>query len=442
MPNRPSRAASSGRKGASIEIGGFGLGDIASPELNKYFGKDQEEANIEAGRNVDTQQLYSKPTFWQKLFNPQAATEAARMNAEFAVNQLLSKQDFANRKALTEIEMANRLQAQAKADEAAMDRMVAERGFIGAEGDKTRQAQIEGQLRAQRQAEFLASEAANRERGFKLEDDVRQNAPVGQAIWHSNYRGELPYDINPQTEQDFVKIARMAPIIFGKQGVEAGMLEQPVAESARAAIIAKNRLAASVDSDEKAKDYELGKRAKDAFLTLDPGRGYVNPGATGPMYMGALTKQTPIFNKFGEQSIFSGKFSEEQTPPSATESPDVIYERNRANKARLAAAMATAPSSEPPAKIEPVNPFRAELESRITGEEQARIQEQLGEYRALIRRLHERIKAGGRPVSDWNPTMLTDTPEEQKKFLKEAADLEDKRQQLLEKSLRRPVSKQ
>lgn len=341
MPNRPSRAASSGRKGASIGIGGFGLGDVGSPEQNKYFGKDQEEANIEAGRNVDTQQLYSKPSFWQKLFNPQAATEAERLNADFLASQLISKQNFANQRQMEEARMANTLRAQTMGDEAAMARMVAERGFIGTEGDKARQAQIEGQLRAQRQAEFLAAEQANRDRGFKLEDDLRQNAPVGQAIWHSNYRGELPYDINPETEQDFAKIAKMAPVIFGKQGLESGMLEQPVAESARAANIARNAALAK---------HAEGLVSKETRTSVAPGTmSYSDSPGVRPLF-GSFTEDVISVNPYTK---IPQKVGERRVAPSVgkTEAEKAAQEAADLEEAQKAKMEAEAKSKEKP-KIE------------------------------------------------------------------------------------------
>lgn len=407
-----------------------------SVKLNPAFDPSQD---VSATNPVT---MASKQGFLRKLLGG-SGSAADAFNAEAALRQALTKQAFNNSMALQKMQEEAAMARQTVGDKAALERALA------LETARSK-AQRESNLETATFNEGIAQREAMRQANLKEDELARQERDLsakGRAIWDSSARGELPYTLNPDVNpEDYATVARMAPAIFGKDFADSGMINQPVMASKREADIATNVLAEKLASDPQVYAAKVGKLIADQQIPVSKDT--------------ASFSASPLFNDFIGNRTVTGKelvnmggsmipmdvtkdFPAQRLPSDADRRATVERDYQEA----MAKKAASAPAA--PVATSEVNPFRAQLETRINEDERTKNQIQLGEYMQQIRQLQNRIKAGGEPVYSsagvGAPAIQGFQPHSEnfiQKLLQQAAAIEDQRRALLLKTAKRPLSKQ
>lgn len=386
---------------------GGNIGITFSPDESVKLNPNFDPSQDVSATNPVT--MASKQGFLRKLLGG-SGSEADRFNAEAALRQALTKQAFNNQMAMQQQQDTAAMLRQAAHDRAALEQALAVQ-------EAQSKSQIEGQLRVSRLAEDRDIERLRNITAQEREKELSKARDEGEATMMAfpNFMQQFG-PVRPE-------IAAQVASKYG--GTKAGLDGFATLPS---------RVKADIAVNEATEKTAMAQALSKAMTQVGPGQFAFIPGMADQPAVTGITR-----DKIYVPNPITGMPEEREVtvPAGVTDSPAAIQQRNEQRKARLQQA-GTAPQvvTQTTNTTAPINPFRAELETRVSDENLTKNQEQLGDYRAQIRRLQERIKAGGRPVSEFNPYFLKDTEEEQRKFLQQAAQLEDLRQTLLKQTMK------
>lgn len=321
-PGRPSQAQSSGRR---ADLSGLGMALAGVPEA---AGMEQEQAlALAEGPNgpVATntpRQLFSKPNWAQKLFNPQGVAAQAGQQAAYDAQFTLAQQAAALRQ-------ANALALQA--------------------GDHTNAMALNDQRATlnenARQREIMTQQ------GFAEDERIRQQreadaakANIGRAFASSNMELVPQGFNNEQGQPDYTRIGQVVPAIIGSQGAATGFMgldaqqakNNEALESANlGALISKQNsigrqqpsvqeivntsvavpIEASNAEQGFKRDYwkasetmanKIASDAKGTMLMLSPNDIGLSLNPKVPSLSGRPMTEEPIMNNVGGVSVYSG----------------------------------------------------------------------------------------------------------------------------------------